>query len=223
MLPVVGVGGYVAGGGAGFPSAGAPLYHRKMVKEENDARAIGGPPPILRVMTPADVPWVAQVERVSFSEAWPATAFERELRQNPTARYIVLSAQHDEGLKVLGFAGLWLMVDEAHVVTVAVDPDYRGRGYGRLLVHGLVEVAREHGMSVATLECRVSNTAARALYREYGFYEVGIRPRYYADNREDAIIMTTEELRSAPFQQRLAVLGQELQGRFPGVVPLVSV
>ena len=174
----------------------------------------------MRVMRAGDVERVAEVERESFSPAWPATAFERELRQNATARYIVLETE--DGGEILGFAGLWLMVDEAHVVTVAVDPRFRGRGYGRLLVHGLVEVAREHQMAVATLECRVSNVAARTLYRRYGFYEVGMRRRYYSDNREDAVIMTTEDLRSEPFERRLAVLSEELRTLIPGVEPVVA-
>lgn len=181
-----------------------------------------GHAPLLRMMRAEDVGRVAEVERESFSEAWPATAFERELRQNATARYIVLEGDEAGAPEIRGFAGLWLMVDEAHVVTVAVSPRFRGRGYGRLLVHGLVEVARAHGMSVATLECRVSNAAARALYRTYGFYEVGLRKRYYSDNREDAVIMTTEELRSEPYERRLALLGEELAARIPGVRPAVA-
>jgi ribosomal-protein-alanine N-acetyltransferase len=87
-----------------------------------------------------------------------------------------------------------------------------------VLVHGLVQLAIEHGMTTATLEVRASNAAARALYREYGFYEVGERKRYYADNREDAVIMTTEELTSAAYQRRLFRLGDEIRRRFPGIV-----
>jgi ribosomal-protein-alanine N-acetyltransferase len=81
-----------------------------------------------------------------------------------------------------------------------------------------VEVAIDHGMVEATLEVRESNEAARALYRAYGFYEVGRRKRYYPDNREDAVIMTTEELTGAAYQARLARLRAELETRFPGIV-----
>lgn len=171
--------------------------------------------PRLRKMSPEDVPVVMAVERAAYSGGWPATAFERELTGNGMARYIVLE---EAGGGIAGFAGLWLMVDEAHVVTVAVLPEERRRGLGRLLVHGLVELAIEHGMSVATLEVRESNEAARALYREYGFYEVGERKRYYSDNREDAVIMTTEELTSPAYQRRLRRLAGEIQRRFPGIV-----
>lgn len=170
--------------------------------------------PRLRRMSPEDVPIVMAVEQAAYSGGWPVTAFERELTGNGMARYIVLEGT---GGGIKGFAGLWLMVDEAHVVTVAVLPEERRQGLGRLLVHGLVELAIEHGMSVATLEVRESNEAARALYREYGFYEVGERKRYYSDNRENAVIMTTEELRSPAYQRRLEGLATELRRRFPGI------
>ena len=153
------------------------------------------------------------VERASYNHGWPPTAFERELRQNQMARYIVL-AERDG--RVAGFGGLWLMVDEAHIVTVAVLPADRGRGFGRLLVHGLVGLAMDSGMALATLEVRVSNEAARKLYGLYGFYEVGLRKRYYSDNQEDAVIMTTEALAGAPYQARLAGLRDDLSRLLPG-------
>jgi ribosomal-protein-alanine N-acetyltransferase len=171
--------------------------------------------PVLSLMQPADVAEVFAVERAAYEQGWPATAFERELRENAMARYVVLRS--GPGQAMSGFGGLWLMVDEAHVVTVAVLPEQRRLGYGRALVHSLVEVARAEGMASATLEVRESNTAARALYRAYGFYEVGLRKRYYADNHEDAIIMTTEELGSAAYQARLATLSESLAARFPGI------
>ena len=170
--------------------------------------------PRLWRMRGEDIPAVMAVERAAYAGGWPATAFERELTQNGMARYLVLG---DSRRRIMGFGGLWLMVDEAHVVTVAVVPEERRRGLGRVIVHGLIGVAIEHGMSLATLEVRVSNEAARALYREYGFYEVGTRKRYYSDNREDAVIMTTEELTSPAYQRRLEGLSDELRRRFPGI------
>jgi len=178
----------------------------------------------LRMMRVADIPGVAAIERAAFSESWPQTAFERELSVNSAARYITLvktlegSEAEGEG-EAVGFAGLWLMLDEAHVVSVAVAPALQGNGFGRLLLHGLIGVARKHQMSVATLECRESNVVARSLYRAYGFYEVGRRKRYYADNHEDAIIMTTEELESAPFLERFSLLESALATRLPGTCP----
>ncbi len=171
--------------------------------------------PRLAMMRREDMPEVMAVERAAYSPGWPATAFERELTQNAMARYVVLRPPGSS--EVAGFAGLWLMVDEAHVVTVAVLPENRRCGYGRALVHALIEVARHHEMASATLEVRASNDAARALYRGYGFYEVGERKRYYSDNREDAIIMTTEDLHSPAFNARLERLGEHLRQRFPGI------
>jgi ribosomal-protein-alanine N-acetyltransferase len=164
----------------------------------------------IRRMTLADLPGVREVERVAFDAGWPPTTFEHELQHNGAARYLVLR----EGERTVAFGGLWLQFDQAHIVTVAVDPPERGRGLGRLVVHGLVAVASEMAMADATLEVRESNAAARALYRNYGFYEVGRRKRYYADNGEDAVIMTTEPLASGPYIERLARLAEELRARF---------
>lgn len=172
---------------------------------------------ILRPMEQQDVAAVLAVEQSAFDTGWPATAFQSELTQNRMARYIVLE---DNG-EVIGFGGLWLMFDEAHVVTVAVRPERRRHGLGRLIVHGLLLVAQAHEMDVATLECRASNSAARALYARYGFYEVGLRPKYYADNGEDAVIMTTESISSAAYQQRLTGLAEELDLLLPGAQTLV--
>ena len=168
---------------------------------------------LLRTMEPGDADAVLAVERSAFAAGWPLTAFQNELTQNKMARYIVL----EEGGAVMGFGGLWLMVDEAHVVTVAVHPKARRRGLGSLIVHGLLAVAQAHGMTAATLECRVSNAAARALYGRFGFYEVGRRRKYYADNQEDAVIMTTEELSGAAYQERLRKLEGEMEVLLPGV------
>lgn len=184
-----------------------------------EAPSVDGDGLLLRMMRADDVPEVMAIERASFEAGWPATAFERELSQNQMARYIVAErpAPGMEQGSIAGFAGLWLMLDEAHVVTVAVLPHMRGRGIGRLLVHGLIELARESAMSVATLECRVSNAVARRLYSGYGFYEVGVRKRYYSDNQEDAVIMTTEELASPAYERRLTRLASHLQAMIPGV------
>jgi ribosomal-protein-alanine N-acetyltransferase len=176
----------------------------------------------LRAMRPADVPAVMAIERAAFDTGWAPTAFERELSTNQMARYIVLARGEGEAETLIGFAGLWLMLDEAHVVTVALAPAERRRGLGRLLVHGLVTLAMESGMSVATLECRVSNDVARALYGRYGFYEVGMRKKYYSDNGEDGVIMTTELLASEAYERRLAKLAAELGERLPGVPLAIS-
>ena len=108
--------------------------------------------------------------------------------------------QLDEGARrVVGYAGLWLMVDEAHVTSIAVSPGYRGLGVGELLFVALVDLSREIGAQYMTLEVRVSNTLAQNLYRKYGFKEAGVRRRYYSDNNEDALIMWSDPLESPGF------------------------
>ncbi len=101
--------------------------------------------------------------------------------------------------RVVGYAGLWLMVDEAHVTSIAVSPGYRGLGVGELLFLALMDLSREIGAQYMTLEVRVSNSLAQNLYRKYGFKETGVRRRYYSDNNEDALIMWSDPLESPGF------------------------
>jgi len=107
---------------------------------------------------------------------------------------------------IAGFAGIWVLADEGHLTAIIVRKEYRRRGLGELLLTAALEKARERGARTLTLEVRVSNTAAQSLYRKYGFREVGRRPKYYTDNREDALLMTSEDLDSASFQRRLREL-----------------
>jgi ribosomal-protein-alanine N-acetyltransferase len=137
-----------------------------------------------------DVAAVHEIERLSFRTPWPSYAFEQELRGNRLAHYIVARA----GERVVGFAGVWLMVDEAHITTFGVHPDWRRQGIGRQLLLNLVELSRTIGARRMTLEVRASNEAAQALYRAYGFEVAGRRPRYYTDDGEDALVMSTPEL-----------------------------
>jgi ribosomal-protein-alanine N-acetyltransferase len=96
---------------------------------------------------------------------------------------------------------MWMMLDDAHVTTIAVDPAYRGEGIGELLIVDLLDHASLLGAMTVTLECRVSNAVAQALYRKYTFQNAGLRKRYYSDDGEDALIMTTEPLDSDVFQR----------------------
>jgi [ribosomal protein S18]-alanine N-acetyltransferase len=114
---------------------------------------------------------------------------------------------------VVGYGGLWLMVDEAHVTSIAVRPEFRGKGLGQLVMLALFGVAIEKEARWMTLEVRVSNTGAQALYKKLGFREAGIRPRYYTDNNEDAVIMWSEDLRSQGFRQRYQRLRSDLAAR----------
>jgi [ribosomal protein S18]-alanine N-acetyltransferase len=108
--------------------------------------------------------------------------------------------------QIAGFVGLWFMVDEAHVVTIAVAETYRRQGLGEMLLIAAIELAQHREQEVVTLECRVSNAAALALYEKYGFRQVGLRKRYYTDNNEDAAIMTTFPIRSTEFEAEFARL-----------------
>jgi ribosomal-protein-alanine N-acetyltransferase len=158
-------------------------------------------------MTVDDIPDVHHIERASFPSPWPAYAFRQELETNRLARYLVARV----GDETVAYGGLWLMVDEAHVTTFAVMPAWRRMGIGALLMLELLRLAREMGAAVATLEVRLSNEAARALYARFGFRPVGVRPRYYSDNGEDALIMTTERLDAPDMATRLAALSSRYE------------
>lgn len=120
--------------------------------------------------------------------------------------------------RVVGFAGMWLMLDEAHVTTIGVKRDLRGLGLGELLFATLLEIAMNIGARRATLEVRVSNQSAQALYRKYGFHEEGTRRRYYSDNNEDALIMWSDWLGSPEFQSLYHTLRTQLDERLGDLI-----
>jgi ribosomal-protein-alanine N-acetyltransferase len=146
-----------------------------------------------------DLPAIQAIERAAFSAPWPANAYKTELETNKLAHYMVIRV----GDEIAGFAGLWLMVDEAHVTTFAIAPAWRRNHLGERLLIALLDIALDRRATEATLEVRLSNLPARRLYEKFGFRPVGIRPRYYSDNNEDALIMTTEPLRSPEMTARL--------------------
>jgi ribosomal-protein-alanine N-acetyltransferase len=155
-----------------------------------------------------DLPAVQEIERLSFSSPWPAYALEQELTANRLARYVVARV----GDTIVAFAGVWLMVDDAHVTTFSVHPDWRRRGVGQQLLMGVADLAREIGARRLTLEVRATNEAAQRLYERFGFEIVGRRPAYYSDNGEDALIMTTPPLEHPPQARLLGALREELTG-----------
>jgi ribosomal-protein-alanine N-acetyltransferase len=114
---------------------------------------------------------------------------------------------------LVGFSGIWVMADEAHITNIAVRRQYQGRGLGELLLIATIDLARELKASTMTLEVRASNLVAQKLYSKYGFRHEGVRRSYYLDNREDAIIMSTEKLSSDSFQAHLQQLREALAGR----------
>jgi len=147
-----------------------------------------------------DLPAIQVIERAAFSAPWPANAYKTELETNKLAHYLVVRV----GEEIAGFAGLWLMVDEAHVTTFAIAPAWRRNHLAERLLVATFDIALDRRATEATLEVRLSNLPARRLYEKFGFRPVGIRPRYYSDNNEDALIMTTEPLTSPEMVSRLA-------------------
>ncbi len=183
-------------------------------------------------MTELDLHRCARVEQEAFPTLFPPTSFGRELK-NRLASYLVVEPCGDgdgeagrealikrpisgaapavwrpraETSKVGGFIGVWYMADEAHIVNLGVSATYRGLGLGELLLIGAVEHAQDRGSRIVTLEVRESNFIARNLYRKYGFTERGLRKAYYSDNREDAVIMTTEPIAKPSFRYGFARL-----------------
>lgn len=143
----------------------------------------------IRRMQTLDIEAVLKVEQASFSTPWSQQAFESEMKNELTC-YLVLC----EDKKVIGYAGMWIIVDEAHVTNVAVLPAYRGRGLGEKLMFALKETAAARGAVSMTLEVRPSNQTAQNLYEKLGFVRCGARRNYYADTSEDAVIMWCHHL-----------------------------
>jgi [ribosomal protein S18]-alanine N-acetyltransferase len=158
---------------------------------------------ILRPMSLADLNQVEAIDQVSFPTPWPKEAFHYELQRNPNSLcWVAERAEPDQAPIVVATIVVWLILDEAHIGTLAVRPEYRQEGIGQqLLARTLLEAVRL-GTTHALLEVRVSNQAAQNLYRKFGFEEVGVRKGYYQDSQEDAILMTL-----APFDlEKLADL-----------------
>jgi ribosomal-protein-alanine N-acetyltransferase len=180
-------------------------------------------PLVIEAMQPAHIPAVMEIEREAFTLPWPERAYRHEVTQNEFAHYYVLCPQSithspppmsawqrlwqtmrrqqttGPGV-IVGYGGFWLMYDEAHISTLAVRAEYQRQGLGELMLVVLLEEARRLDALRVTLEVRVSNTAAQALYAKYGFEQVGCRKGYYNDNREDALILTTPELALLAYQ-----------------------
>ena len=145
---------------------------------------------IIRKMTMDDIEQVIAIDRVSFSLPWPERSFRFELTDNPASRCWV--AEMDG--KLVGMIVAWLIADEVHVATIATHPDFRRQGIARKLLSHTLRQLREEGAQSSFLEVRASNFAAQEMYRKFGYEESGLRPRYYRDNDEDAILMALESL-----------------------------
>lgn len=147
---------------------------------------------LIRRMTLEDIPAVSDLDHKSFSLPWPERSFRFEVTDNPASRSWV--AELDG--QVVGMIVVWLLVDEAHVATLATHPDFRRQGVGkRLLAHALREAMQE-GARSSFLEVRESNLAAQEMYLKFGYAATGRRRRYYKDNGEDAILMNLDSLQA---------------------------
>ncbi|MFH1650872.1 MAG: ribosomal protein S18-alanine N-acetyltransferase [Chloroflexota bacterium] len=195
----------------------------------------------IRPMRREDIPQVNAIDREAFPSQWPAPNYQHELELQLAHYVVILDESHPSpesgrnhpggwlsrlrrlfardsagssaspGQFVAGFAGIWVLADEAHVTNIAVRREYQGRGLGKQLLIAIVETANRLNASFLTLEVRASNTSAQQLYRKFGFRETGRRKGYYLDNREDAVLMSTESLTSTSFQEKYQQLRQRLR------------
>ncbi len=161
----------------------------------------------IKPMRVEDIGDVLAIEQMSFPTPWPRDAYHHELRENRLACYLVAR----EMQQIVGYAGMWVILDEAHVTTIAVAPLHRRRRIGERLLVALIDEAMKRGARWVTLEVRKSNLGAQVLYRKYGFKDIGIRKGYYSDNREDAIVMWTGNIWEYAFKERYTQNRTDLQ------------
>ncbi len=140
---------------------------------------------VFRSMLLEDIEQICDIEKEAFPTPWSAEAFYNELMNNQFAYYLIL----EKDGQIIGYGGMWTIMDEAHITNIAIRKPYQGKKLGMKLLGRLQEAAYEIGIRRMTLEVRISNKIAQALYEKMGFYSVGTRKAYYTDNNEDALIM----------------------------------
>lgn len=145
----------------------------------------------IRVMTAEDLPVVQDIEARAFKHPWSPELLRRELTHEWS---VILLAEEEtpDGTRVLGFLICWVVHDELHILNVATDPAHRNRGVARAVLTAALAHARQKKCALATLEVRKSNETALHLYKDFNFRPVGVRPNYYVDEREDAIVMVLD-------------------------------
>jgi len=202
---------------------------------------------VIRRMRYEDIPQVAQIDREAFPGEWvfrSQAAYEQDL-DNPSIRYLVACKICDVseskgrpmpkppwfkrlfsyGLpvntaeEIVGFSGFWMMMKEAHIIAIGVRDEYRRLGLGEGLLIASIELAQTLNANLVTLEVRASNTIAQELYKKYGFQTTGSRAKYYSSDGEDAIIMTTDNITSMPFQASFQKAKKEHARRHPELSP----
>lgn len=132
-----------------------------------------------------DIDAISSLEKICFTVPWSRDSIARELTENDMAFYIVAELNG----QIVGYAGMWHIVDEAHITNVAVLPEQRNKHIATAIIAVMIQFSEEKGIRRFTLEVRSSNEPAKALYRNFGFKEEGLRKGYYEDNGEDAVIM----------------------------------
>lgn len=145
-------------------------------------------------MEPEDIERVVELDSKCFAVPWSESAYNTEVR-NPSAYYVVARADG----RIVGYAGMWLIMDEAHITTIGVDPEFQGRKIGERILVNLIDEAVHRGARRTTLEVRRTNAVAQNLYHKYMFHTVAIRKGYYTDNNEDAFVMWIDDMWSADF------------------------
>lgn len=144
-----------------------------------------------------DIALVHEIDVLSFTLPWPEKSFRFELTENPSTLALVAEVvSADTNTLVIGMSIVWLVIDEAHIATIAIHPEFRGFGYGKKLLAETLRQSIQRGAIMATLEVRENNLLAQQMYTKFGFMIVGRRPRYYKDNNEDAILMTRYKMGS---------------------------
>ena len=171
----------------------------------------------LRPMTLDDVDEVMAIESLVYTQPWSARGYRHELTHNDLAHYQALTVSDAPSRQqLIGYAGYWLVLDETHISTIVIHPEWRGLGLGELLLLNALQQASSQGATLATLEVRRSNLVAQLLYQKYGFEVTGERLRYYQDNHEDALIMTLtplDERVQAALREKWDALRLRLQSR----------
>ncbi|ARC86762.1 ribosomal-protein-alanine acetyltransferase [Clostridium argentinense CDC 2741] len=132
---------------------------------------------------------VQEISSLSFPIPWSLESIEKELT-NKFARYVTLKNND----KVIGFGGMWVIFEEAHITNIALHPEYREMGYSHIILDSLESICKKEGVTAMTLEVRASNIAAQKLYEHHGFKVEGIRKGYYEDNKEDGLIMWKRDI-----------------------------
>jgi ribosomal-protein-alanine N-acetyltransferase len=145
-------------------------------------------------MTPEDLDEVMEIEQYSFPTPWTRTVYEHDLKRNPRSRFFVARSEDDN--KLLGYIGNWVTEDKCHVGTIASKHEFRGQGIAEALLTYTARTSLAEGVTYIILEVRENNFAAINLYKKLGFKQVGLRPGYYRDTGEDALLLMLHDLES---------------------------